>query len=831
MRGAISACRGVEIKTEGDSFFVIFGRATDALTAAVQAQRALAEREWPTGSPVAVRMGIHTGEVSRAEGEYVGLDIHRAARIAAAAHGGQVLLSSATSSLVAGALPDGVSLRDLGEHRLRDIEQPEHLLQLVVDGLRADFPPPRAASTRFDLLPVELSSFVGREAELERAGALLTGTRLLTLTGPGGTGKTRLAIRVAALAADEFADGVAFVALAAIDDPALVMPTVRQALGVTEQPGRPALSTLSERLAGREVLLVLDNFEQVADAASQLSQLLEAAAGLTLIVTSRLALHLTGEQEFAVPPLGVPSSADIAEDLIGLARTDAVALFVQRARAVRPDFRLDASNARQVVDICARLDGLPLAIELAASRIKVLPPAGLLARLEKSLDLLQSTAADRTDRQRTLRGAIAWSYDLLDPAEQRLFRRLAVFVGGWRLDDAESIVRTAGETELDMLDGVAALVDHSLITQAGDRDEPRFAMLETIREYGQERLAAEQELAAATSAHAAHFADLVADAEAKLTSGREWLDRLELEQANIRAALAWLAEHDAQAALLTAGRLWRFWHLRGHLREGAAALRRLLALPSAALPTAARAKALIGLAGLVYWQLDYASARASYEEALAIARSIGERPLEVEVLYSLAFVRAIEQDWDGAITDYRAAEQIYTEHGNELMAAWAQMGVGMVTTLRGEHAAALPLLRDSRDRFAALGDAFALRNIVSVESRALMQLGELAESRATNRQVIEMASGQGDVTSLSAAILDTAGLLALSGDLERSARLTGAAERIVEESGGQPPPQLINRVEARPILAERLESSRLDELIAEGRRLTLDEAVESALDD
>jgi predicted ATPase/class 3 adenylate cyclase len=827
LRTTIATCSGIAVKTEGDSFFAVFHRAHDAVAAAVEAQRQLNGTIWPAEAHVAVRMGVHTGDVALSAGEYVGLDVHRAARISAAGHGGQVLLSEATRSLVEDSLPEGVTVRDLGEHMLKDLESPERICQLVIDGLPSDFPPLHAASTRFDLLPADMSSFVGREAELARARELLASTRLLTLTGPGGTGKTRLAVRLAATIGEEFADGVAFVPLASITDARLVMTTVRQVLNMAEQPGQSAHETLVERLAGREVLLVLDNFEQVADAASDVARLLEDAPGLTLVVTSRVALHVTGEQEFAVPPLGVPDSSE-AGSLEQLSRAEAVALFVQRARAIRPDFDLTPANADAIVAICRRLDGLPLAIELAASRIKLLPPAALLARLERSLDLLQSSSADRTDRQRTLRGAIDWSYGLLADPERAVYRRLAVFVGGWQLDDAEPIVAAAGSTGLDLLDGLGALVDHSLVRRLDSEIQPRFTMLETIREFGREQLAATGELAPTAEAHALHFAGLVEQAEARLTAGREWPDRLEREHDNIRAMLGWLSEHDLERALVTAGRLWRFWHLRGHLREGAAVLSSLLAQPEAAKPSPARAKALIGLGGLVYWQLNYGLAQTSYEEALAIARMTDERGLEVEALYSLAYVQAIGHDWDRAIEDYRAAQELYEEQGNSLMAAWAMESIGMITTLRGEHEASLPLIEDGMRRFIDLGDSYGKRNAMAVETRALMHLGRMEEARALNRAVIEEGIAQQDMTAVSAGVHDAASLAAMAGRLESAALLTGAAQRIVEESGGQAPPELVNRIEALPVLEREFEPATLTRLLAEGRRLSIDQARELA---
>ena len=828
LRSVIASCAGVEIKTEGDSFFAVFPRAGDAVTAAVTAQRELAQIEWPHDTQVNVRMGIHTGEVALSEGEYVGIDIHRAARISAAAHGGQVLLSGTSAALVSGALPEGVSVRELGEHRLKDIEVPEQLHQLVIADLPADFPPPHALATRFDLLPAEMSSFIGREGVLGRARELLTGTRLLTLTGPGGTGKTRLAVRLASEAGGAYADGVAFVPLASITDPALVLPTVRHDLGVQEQPGATALETLAERLDGREVLLVLDNFEQVVAAAHDVAGLLARATELSIVVTSRVALHITGEQEFPVPPLAVPEEHETAS-LEHLSRSEAVALFVQRARAVSPDFTLTASNGQAVAAICARLDGLPLAIELAASRVKLLPPAALLGRLRNSLAVLQSTSADRTDRQRTLRGAIAWSYDLLEAPEKSLFRRYAVFVGGWRLDDAAVVVGTAGPLEHDILDGTETLLDHSLVRPMASQVEPRFTMLETIREFGREQLLAENELDTIAAAHAAHFAAVSEQAEPHLTAGRDWLDRLESDHANVRAALAWLAEHDIAQALWMGGRLWRFWHLRGHLREGTEILSELLARPGADHSAAARAKALVGLAGLVYWQTDFDAARRSYVEALALARSAGDDVLEVEILYSLAYVRAIEGDYPGASRDLEQAAVLYAGQGNTVMATWAKATVGMNKTLSGDHAGAVPILEHAIKRFAELGEAYGQRNATSVLSRALMNLDRLEEAAATNRRVLELSNGQQDLTSISAGLHDAASLALLSNDLEVAARLTGAAERIVEDTGGQPPPMLVNRIEALPTLRARLPGDQLESLLAEGRALTTEEAVAMVL--
>src|SRR6266540_2992825 len=426
VRRAIADCNGVEVSTGGDSFFLVFRSPAGAVQAAVAAQRSLATHDWPHSGPVRVRIGIHTGEGVPGGDDYVGIDVNRAARIAEAAHGGQVLISDATRALVERALPEGTALRDLGDHRLKDIVHPEHLHELVIEGLPADFPPPRTLDARPNNLPVQLTSFIGREDEISRIGQLLGRTRLLTLTGAGGTGKSRLALQVAAQVLTEFKDGGFFVDLSSLTDPALVPSAVARALEVPEAAGRSVLEAVKDHLRDKELLLVVDNFEQVEEAGPVIEDLLTAAPKLKVVVTSRVVLSLRGEQEYVVPPLE-PPDPDRLPDVLTLGRFEAVRLFTERARAVRPGFQVTEGNAPAVAEITARLDGLPLAIELAATRTKVLTPEQMLPRLQASLSLLTSGGRTLPERQRTLRGAIAWSHDLLEPAERGLFARLSVF--------------------------------------------------------------------------------------------------------------------------------------------------------------------------------------------------------------------------------------------------------------------------------------------------------------------------------------------------------------------------------------------------------------------
>ena len=566
----------------------------------MEAQRALAAHEWPEWEVVRVRIGLHTGEPAVTGGRYVGLDVHRAARVCNAGHGGQVLLSQTTRDLVARDLPAGVALRDLGLHRLRDLTQAEHLYQLVIPGLPADFPPLRTLDRRPHNLPVQATPLIGREREVAAVGALLRRpeVRLVTLTGPGGVGKTRLALQVGAEVLDGFQDGVFFVALAAVSDPAQVVPEIAQALGLAGS-GEPSLGERIERgvydslresfryldpaqfggpspresliasLRDRELLLILDNFEQVLAAAPLLTDLLAACPGLKALVTSRTVLRLYGAQEFPVPPLALPDPGPLPP-LEALSQYAAVALFIQRAQAAKPDFQVTNATAPLVAEICQRLDGLPLAIELAAARVRLLPLPTLLARLEHRLQVLTGGAQDVPARHQTLRGAITWSHDLLDAGEQQLFRRLAIFAGGCTLEAAELVCNVGGDLALDLLDGLASLVDKSLLRQSERADgEPCFVMLDTIREYGRERLEANGEAAAIERAHAAYYLALAEEAEQGLLGPRQaaWLARLDEEHENLRAALGWARAHgQAAVALRLVGALGRYWEI-GPQRE------------------------------------------------------------------------------------------------------------------------------------------------------------------------------------------------------------------------------------------------------------------------
>ncbi|MFL5798033.1 MAG: ATP-binding protein [Actinomycetota bacterium] len=822
MREAIRGVGGVDLRTEGDAVFAVFESAQAAVSAAVAAQRAIASAPWP--EPIRVRMGLHTGEGEPGGDEYVGLDVHRAARIAAAGHGGQVLLSGATKALVERALPEGVTVRSLGRHCLKDLPHSEVLHQLVIEGLPSEFPAPKTLEVPTNL-PVPLTSFVGRDRELARIRDLLERTRLLTLTGPGGCGKTRLAIEGAAGLLPSFADGIFFVELAPIADPGLVPSTIAVALGVREQPGRPITESLVHALRDNERLLVLDNFEQVLGAAPLVAELLAASPRLKALVTSRAALHLSGEQEFPVPPLRMPEAAD-QRPAEALVEFEAVALFAQRAAAVAPDFAVTDGNAAAVAEICARLDGLPLAIELAASRIKLLSPQAMLERLQHRLALLTGGPRDHPARQRTLREAIAWSYDLLEPAEQQLFSRLATFVGGWTIEAAEAVADPQGELGVDLLDALGSLVDKSLIRNEDDQGELRFGMLETIREFGTDVLEETGEADGVRRRHASYFLAMAEEAEPELT-GRDqgWPDRLEREHDNIRAALRWSIDTgEAETGLRMAGPLWRFWLVRDHLAEGRAWTEELLALPAAAARTVGRARALSAAGSLAYWLRDAESVRGSYEESLAISRELGDRRGEAGGAFNLAFAHELAGDHRGAGELHRLAADIYRELGDEVRLAFATAALAMTTFHQGDVQAASALIGEARRTLRRVGDLWGIVQTAGLEATLALREGDLERARAAAIESLDANVTMGHTLGVAVSIQALALLAIQEGRPEVGVRLAGAVDRVREAAAGEAPPALVGLQDPREAARDALTEDRIAALIEEGRAMSLDEA-------
>ncbi len=801
MRAAFQAWEGYEVNTEGDSFFVAFRRAGDAVAAAIAAQQALAAHPWPKDAAVRLRMGIHTGEPACIGNDYVGLDVHRAARLAAAGHGGQVLLSRTTRDLVEHELADGVVLRDLGACRLKDLLRPEHLFQLVIAGLPDTFPPLKTLDARPTNLPVQATALIGREREIATVRDLLrrADVRLLTLTGPGGTGKTRLALQTAAELLDTFADGVFFSALASVHDPELVASTIAQAFGIWELGSTSVIARLKDYLHAKQLLLVLDNFEQVLGAAPLVGELLAAAPRLKVLVTSRAVLRLYGEREFAVPPLSLP---DVQQQLPleRLTQYNAVRLFIERAQAVKADFTVTNANAPAVAEICVRLDGLPLAIELAAKRIKLFAPQALLARLSNRLKLLVGGAQNLPARQQTLRGTIDWSYNLLSPDEQALFRRLGVFVGGCTLEAAEVVCRLQGtgnrEQEIaaeeqaslspipypvSPIDGLAALVDNSLLRQEERMGgEPRFMMLETIREYALDRLEEHGELAALEQRYDAYYLALAEAADLGLQSPdhEAWLKQLEGEYDNLRATLQHsLAPTDSTpTALQFAKAIWRFWSIRGYINEGRAWLADGLMARIAADPALLRATLLHGAEMLIMTQPEGGQATTLVSDILALRKSLGDT-LGVAEMFGVLGIVAVEQGYverGKLLTEESLA--IARELGHPDVIVRALNNLGVIERGLGHYTRAVTLLEEGLALCHDLGDTTAAGRVLGnlgIVVRAVAQYdraaGYLAES-------VRLSHESGDTINVLWNLHHIAMVMALQGQLVGAVHLLAAID-------------------------------------------------------
>ena len=835
LRSAIAAGDGREVGTDGDSFFAAFASPTGAVQAAVEAQRSLAVTAWPEGAAVRVRMGLHTGEGVLGGANYLGLDVNRASRIAAAGHGGQVLLSGPTRGLVGRSLPPGTELRDLGEHRLKDFPEPDRLFQLVIDGLEEDFPPLRTTEVRLTNLPAQLTRFIGRAAEVTAIQGLIGDNRLVTLTGPGGTGKTRLALQVAAEAFNAYRDGVAFVDLSALTDPELVAPEIAGALQVRAESGREALEGLGDHLRAKELLLVLDNFEQLTEAGpSVLEPLLRGAPGLTVLVTSRIPLHLYGEREYQVPPLGLPGP-DRLPDPDALLAVEAVALFAERAAAARPGFRVTEDNARAVVEITARLDGLPLAIELAASRVRLLSPDQLLARLEQRLPLLSARDRNVPERQRTLRRTIEWSYDLLDDPERRMFWRLSVFVGGADLEAIEAVANPDGKLGLDTLDGVGSLVDKNLLRRIEtSAAEPRFTMLETIREFGLERLSESGEEPAIRQRHAEHWVGkgqrLSEVSPAKQAAS---IRLLEHELDNFRSALSWVIRSgEVELGLRLGAALRYFWRIGGHIREGLRWLEQILELPGAAEKALLRARALTAGADLSSWMGEsgaYAHLMLA-QEAVATYRELHDAAGTADALSEMGIALMGAGQEDAAIASLLEARQLNLDLGNRQKAAECTAGLGMVALNRRRPAEARATFEEALAAFRVLDDSYwvaFLERIVGGIDRFESD-DEAADKRF--RSSLSLAGQHDHLVVVASALYALADLAVARGQHDRALRLVGASEAL-RDRVGEPPPQEMEMVgDVRGAASAFLDEGAATSAYQEGRSMALHDAVAYALE-
>ena len=704
LAGVIEEHGGVVVTSrgEGDSFFTVFPSAVAAVEAAGACQLRLGGERWPAGAALRVRMGLHTGEAHVQEGDYVDhVPINRCARVKAAAHGSQVLITKTTRDLVERRLGNGFGLKRLGEFRLRDLAEPELIYQLTHADLPADFPPIRTLAERTTNLPVSTTSLIGREQDIGEVAGLVErpGARLVTLTGPGGVGKTRLAVAVGERLRDRFAAGTAFVPLVAVTDPGLVLDGLARAVGVGLGGAGSPLQALAEWFADDQWLLILDNLEQVVTAAGDLGELLARCRGVAILATSRTVLGLAAEREYPVPPLPLPAGP-AAVPLADLESSPAVGLFMDRARAVRPGFTLTAGNAAAVAEICRRLEGLPLAIELAAARTRLLDPAALLVRLAASLDALGTGAVDLPERQRTLRATVEWSVGLLDDGERSLLETMAVFVDGWTIGAAAQVAGLEEDRALELLE---ALARHSLVQLDPGSDGSRCAMLETVRAFEAERMGARPDAAEVQRRHADYYRALAERADRPLRGAGqgEWLDRLQAEARNLAAAVRWYLAHDRAPLPHLFRVLWPLWGLRDHVAEARPWVEQLL--PAAgSLDPQARAELVLAAALNAMDVGDDAAALAARQRLGPLLAGIQDPFLHAICQVAMAWASPITGDCDGALREVSASLEQLRGQDEPLWTTLAAYTAGVLETAVGRHDDALGHLRELRnlaDRF------------------------------------------------------------------------------------------------------------------------------------
>jgi predicted ATPase/class 3 adenylate cyclase len=879
LREIIENQDGHIIKTTGDGLHAVFGRATAALAAGLACQQALLGQVWPgLPGPLRVRMGLHTGEAEFRDGDYYGSTINRAARLMSIAAGGQTLLSSTMTGLVRDQLPQGVNLSDLGEHRLKDLTRPEHIFQLNGAGLPVDFPPLRSLNTLPNNLPLQLTSFVGREREMAEAKRLLAATRLLTLTGPGGTGKTRLSIQVAADMLDAFPAGVWLVELAPLSDPALVLQELASVLGVREQQGRPLIDTLIDYLRTKTLLLILDNCEHLIDACAQMvTILLSACPHLKILPSSREAFGVAGETAYRVPSLSLPDvHASTPEALV---QSEAVRLFVERAQAAQPRFTLTTQNISAIAQICQRLDGIPLALELAAVRLRLFTVEQIATRLDDRFRLLTGGSRTALPRQQTLRALIDWSYDLLSEAERVALSRLSVFAGGWTFEAAEAVLG------LDTLDLLSHLVDKSLVVaeEPSQNGERRYRLLETIRQYARDKLLESGEVPTVRDLHLDTYLRLATEAELRLEGPQMLpvLDQLETELDNIRTAMEWALERNPQATLQLAASLPRFWASRGKLTEGRRWLDDGLARFNALAPAegdsgrrlqALKAKGLSAAGTLAFGQGELNASRTLSEESVALARAAGEQRTLVKALSMLGFVTAwlgdgeatdavIEEalqlarttndksdialvkglqsvremhlygDFAAARTFAEEALKLWRDLGDPWDIAISIMGLGAMATLQGNYSQALAHYEEGEMLFRQLGDRNMVNAMQSERAHIERRLGHYAQAVALYSKTLAGWQELGNQAALAHELECFAFIAVAQNQTQRAACLLGAAEALRESVDS--PMTANERIEYDQNVATlraQMDAQELAVAWAEGRAMTMEQAIQFALE-
>jgi predicted ATPase/Tfp pilus assembly protein PilF len=872
-RHSVESCRGTVVKMVGDGIYAVFDEALDALAAALGIQLALADSTVTSGISLRVRCGLHAGVVERREGDYFGNAVNRAARIMGVAHGGQVIVSQAVFDWVAGRLPAPVALRDLGAVRLKDLARPERVYQVLHPQLRQDFPALRSLEATPNNLPQQITSFVGREHALRDVRELLGTNRLLTLVGVGGLGKTRLSLQLGAEVLDDYADGVWFVEMAPLSDARLVHQAVASVLRVKEEPGRTVQEALLKFVRDRQLLVILDNCEHLIRACAGLAnELLQSGPQVKVLASSRESLRVVGETTYALSTLSVPApNGDLPVEM--MTQYEAVNLFSDRARATQPTFRVNSNNAAAVADICHRLDGIPLAVELAAARVRALSVETIAERLTDRFRLLTGGGATSLPRQQTLRACIDWSYDLLTDAERVLLQRLAVFVGGWGLQGAEAVCTEGQIDKPSVLELLTRLVEKSLVEF--EAESGRYRLLETVRQYARDRQVESGPDETVRDRHRDYYLALAEEAESKLKGAQqaEWLRRLDDEHENLRAALGWsLVEPGSGAGLRLCGALQRYWWTRGHLGEGRAWCMRALENVGADVRSPERAKALSAEGQLAYFQGDYAASRARHEESLAIRRKLGDQLGVGASLSSLGNVSYEQGDLSAARALYEECLAILRDVGSRSGVATSLNNLGFVLSELGDHAAASALHGESLAIKRELGDRSGIAHSLNNLGRVAYQQGKFGsaqtlyeESLAIRREIgdrIGIASSlnnlgtlsydQGDFSSARTMHMEALAIWAELDDLQgiaysleglapleaalgsyiRAARRWGAAERLRAEIGSPLSPQEQARYVkiVSSARANQVVDAAFDRAWQEGHSWTLAQAIAFALE-
>lgn len=784
LRSAIETHDGYVFQIIGDAFCAAFHTVKDGLNAALHAQRRLQNEDWGE-TPIKVRMGLHTGAAEFRGSDYRGyLTMARVQRVMSTAYGGQILLSNASAELMRGELPESVALRDMKENRLKGLLNPEHLWQVVTADLPQDFPPLATLNSIPNNLPIQLTSFVGRGKKIAEVEEELNNHRLVTLTGAGGTGKTRLSLQVAAEVLNQYPNGVWFVELATLMDPALIPQAMLSVIGIAEKFGKAPIEVLKEYLQEKFILIVLDNCEHLIEASAEIvNTLLNAAPNLTVLASSREALGVQGEASYPVPSLSLPDPKHLPK-LEQLSQYEAVQLFIDRALLVQPHFAVTSQNAPDVAQICHRLDGIPLAIELAAARVKALSVEKIAERLDDRFRLLTGGARTALPRQQTLRATIDWSYDLLSEQEQVLLRSLAVFSGGWRLEAAEQVSIEEGN-EWDTLELITRLVDKSLVNMYVSSGETRYQMLETTRQYALEKLIQSGEDQIARNYHFAYFLQLAENAESQLIGPdqAQWLNHLEREHDNFRTALEWsIKERKGEEALQMVGALGLFWLKHAHFSEGRRWLGNILG-DNWSTSDQARVKAWRWAGCMALAQQDAVETRRIFTQNLEREQALGD---QWGIAFSLHML-ANTYDVEGDVEKVRELHTKSIALSREIDAIWvlalAQFSLGYSEQAQGNLALAEELYEESLNHSRRLGEKWAMHMVLSNLGFMMCSKGDLLAAKRIFLEALDLSKELGNKDGMSTVLIGIAGVLETEGEYIASAKLQGAAISIEREIG------------------------------------------------